>query len=88
MRTHLAVRLWIGQRLSKQASAKDDDGALMTLSPACSLSPIISFYLSPFLCVSLAVQRRLIRTADFALLPWQLKAATISLNLLDGMPKI
>lgn len=50
VRTHLAVRLWIGQRLSKQASAKDDDGALMTLSPACSLSPIIS--LSLFLCVS------------------------------------
>lgn len=79
--------MWVGQRLSKQASAKDDDGALMSLSLCLSLC------LSTLTGVDDASdaddnERRLIRTADCALLPWQLKAATISLNLLDGMPKI
>lgn len=81
------MRLWAGQRLSKQASAKDDDGALMTLSLS------LFFSHSTLIGVDDASnaddnERRLIRTADLALLPWQLKAATISLNLLDGMPKI
>lgn len=76
------MRLWAGQRLSKQASAKDDDGALMTLLLSLSLSGVDDASNAD------DNERRLIRTAELALLPWQLKAATISLNLLDGMPKI
>lgn len=79
------MRLWAGQRLSKQASAKDDDGALMTLSLSSSLSTLTGVDDASNADDN---ERRLIRTADLALLPWQLKAATISLNLLDGMPKI
>lgn len=79
------MRLWAGQRLSKQASAKDDDGALMTLSLSSSLSTSTGVDDASNADDN---ERRLIRTADLALLPWQLKAATISLNLLDGMPKI
>lgn len=79
------MRLWAGQRLSKQASAKDDDGALMTLSLSSSFSTLTGVDDASNADDN---ERRLIRTADLALLPWQLKAATISLNLLDGMPKI